>query len=73
MLHVEWKCTKGWAECDKCNYDTHSELFVCAVCGGFEGILPTECPGRRLTEEEENGIYKKNWDFKNNEWTKGNI
>lgn len=73
MDHVEWKCTLGWEKCNQCNYDSHWELFMCAVCGGAEGTLPSECPGRLLTQEEEDGIYHKGWNFKNDQWMKGKL
>lgn len=38
-------------------------LALCRVCGGTEATLPTECPGRRLTEEEAGGISSGKLDF----------
>ncbi len=43
--HVEWKCDLGYEKCEDCNYDTHTELFICAVCGQAEAELEDECPG----------------------------
>jgi hypothetical protein len=44
-------------------------LGYCAVCGGFEGTLTTDCCGRKLTPNEEDRIYRKgNLDFKDGKW-----
>jgi hypothetical protein len=46
-----------------------SGLDVCDVCGAYEGGLTTHCPGRTITEEEMDRIYKKgNLDFRNGQW-----
>lgn len=34
-------------------------LFLCSVCGGFEGSLLPECPGRQLTEEQHEENYRQ--------------
>jgi len=39
-------------------------LGLCRVCGGAEGTLPTDCPGRRMSAEEENAIYNGLLDFR---------
>lgn len=70
MKHVEKKCTLGWEKCHDCNYDTHNPLFMCDVCKGAEACLPTDCPGRPLTECEDYGIIHYGWDFINGEWKK---
>jgi hypothetical protein len=44
-------------------YPREDDLSHCKVCGGAEGSLPTLCPGRRLTEEEETAIYAGQLDF----------
>jgi hypothetical protein len=44
-------------------------LGYCTVCNGFEGTLTTECCGRKLTEIEEDKIYKEGTlDFKEGQW-----
>lgn len=48
--------------CNVCN------LFICSVCGGVEGSLATECPGVRLTLEQQDEIYAGILDFKNGGW-----
>jgi hypothetical protein len=67
--HVKFKCTLGWEKCDKCNHDSHDDLFLCTVCGGAEASLPTECPGRKMTSMEEDAVQAGKIDFKNGEWT----
>ena len=34
------------------------ELFICEVCGGMEGSLLPECPGHKLTMEEDQKNYQ---------------
>ena len=64
-------------ECDKKNREDHSErhcnicdggLFICAVCGGAEGTLTTDCPGNKLDEETQTRIYVGHIDFKDGVW-----
>lgn len=40
-------------------------LALCVVCGGGEGSLPTDCPGRQLTMEEQDHIYEGTLNFVN--------
>jgi hypothetical protein len=63
MKHTEWKCRLGPDKCDQCNYDSHFELFICEVCGGAEGTLPTDCPGVRMDAETEDKIYAGKLDY----------
>jgi hypothetical protein len=44
-------------------FDRDDELQHCKVCGGAEGSLPTLCPGRRMTEEEQDAVYAGELDF----------
>lgn len=48
-------------------------LFMCDVCGGAEGSLPTHCPGRKLTPQEGEDIYSGEIDFKDGGWIKTGI
>lgn len=43
-------------------------LFLCSVCNGLEGSLASQCPGRRLTQLEEQAVYKGVIDFRNGVW-----
>ena len=38
-------------------------LALCRNCGGAECSLPTNCPGRKLTPEEEDDICNGKLDF----------
>lgn len=41
----------------------------CVKCMGYEGGLPTECPGRILTFDESDAIYQGRLDFREGQWT----
>jgi hypothetical protein len=49
-------------ECSLC------QLFFCKLCGGVEGSLATECPGVRITEQQQDDIYAGKLDFVGGEW-----
>lgn len=49
-------------------YDREDELAHCKVCGGAEGTLPSECPGRRLTETEEASVWAGRMDYRRAKW-----
>ena len=49
-------------------HEREDELLHCKVCGGAEGALPTECPGRRMTNEEEAAVWVGTSDFSNGAW-----
>lgn len=38
-------------------------LALCKICGGAESSLPTNCPGRKLTYEEQERISRGELDF----------
>lgn len=62
-----------WHECN-CNNDgciyCDGGLSSCDVCGSFEGATTTHCPGRDMTEEERDDVYKGYIDYKNGQWVK---
>ena len=63
--HIWYKCDCYEVGCQFCD----GGLGACTVCGGFEGTLTTECPGVRITPEQEDRIYKiGNLDFRDGEW-----
>lgn len=68
MKHVKWECKLGYELCSQCNYDSHSELFTCAVCDGSEGELTTDCKGGLMTNEEKERVYSGSLDFKDGTW-----
>jgi hypothetical protein len=43
-------------------------LFYCGVCGGFEGSLPTHCPGYKISEDDQQLIYQATLDFRDGQW-----
>lgn len=74
--------THTWYECppqadgNPAHYDTEMSncmfcdggLGSCTVCGGFEGTLPSECPGRKTEEEHLQLVYNSTLDFKDGRW-----
>lgn len=46
-------------------------LASCTICGGFEGTLPTECPGRHMYEWQKSGVWKSVLDFVDGNWHYG--
>lgn len=69
-VNVDCSCRHGddevlgfmW-ECPRCQ-----GLFVCAVCGGAEAELPTECPGVQMTLEEKEAVQGRQLDFRDGSW-----
>lgn len=68
--HTYYECPPD-RECDDrygCQYCSGGLLF-CVICGGAEGSLTSECPGARMSDEEEDAVYKtRTLDFKNGKW-----
>lgn len=48
---------KSKDECSKYDACSICDLFICEVCGAVEGALLPTCPGRRLTEDENDKNY----------------
>lgn len=40
----------------------------CRRCGGFEGSLPTHCPGESMTLEQQDAVYADTLDFLRGKW-----
>lgn len=57
MKHVFHDCGKDCQNPGSCQY-CDGGLEWCPTCMGMEGSLTTDCCGRRITEEEEDAIYK---------------
>lgn len=66
MLHTLHNCHDEL--CSICR----GGLSVCDVCGGAEGSLPTDCPGRKLTQEECDRVFAGTADFRKGEWVRPN-
>jgi len=62
--HIYERCTQAdMGTCSGCRPDSGMDcrydcLSVCKVCGGMEGSLLPECPGRWLTREEDEMNYR---------------
>lgn len=63
--HVDVKCTDP--ECYGCNFCAGG-LWACAVCGGFEGSMPSTCPGARMDEFAASAVYAGLRDFRDGAW-----
>lgn len=64
---MEFLTSHKWYEC-KCNrlgcQFCDGGLAACTVCGGFEGSLPTDCPGVRMTQVQIDLVYEGKIDFR---------
>ena len=43
-------------------------LALCRVCGGVEGSLPSDCPGKKMSSLDMDMVYEGLKDFKDDEW-----
>lgn len=43
-------------------------LAFCTTCHGAEGSLPTECPGERMTERQQDDVHAARLDFIGGAW-----
>lgn len=43
-------------------------LFACAVCGGLEGSVPTQCPGAQMSDNLIDNVYRGHTDYRNGHW-----
>jgi hypothetical protein len=69
--HVDYVCKRdhedgGWS-CQFCA----GGLWACSVCDGFEGAMPTQCPGARMTADQSDAVYKGRLDFRAGRWWLG--
>lgn len=62
-VHVLHDCND--ANCNVCS----GGLAWCTVCGGAEGSMPSECPGVRMTADQEAAVLRGHLDFKAGRWT----
>lgn len=49
-------------------HDRDDGLAHCKKCNGGEGSLPTECPGVKMTADEEDLVYAGKLDYKAGRW-----
>jgi hypothetical protein len=43
-------------------------LFICKVCGLFEGCLTSDCPGEASYKEHSDAVYAGKEDFRDGKW-----
>ena len=60
MKHVRYECKCDEQYCQFCD----GGLFHCTVCHGFEGSLPTDCPGARMNEVQVDDVYAGRIDYR---------
>lgn len=49
-------------------HDRAGGLLHCKVCNGGEGSLPSECPGRSMTDDDQAKVYAGKLDFRQGQW-----
>lgn len=64
--HIRYECAES--ACDGCGYCAGGGLVSCVRCHGTEGTLPTECPGRPMSDREVNAVYRRALDFRAGTW-----
>jgi len=64
--HTLYKCPP---DCNVacCNY-CEGGLAYCTTCGGAEASLPTECPGVKMTDEQEEAVQAGRLDYSRGRW-----
>jgi hypothetical protein len=58
--HTWYDCKCHRQFCQFCD----GGLATCTVCLGFEGSLPTDCPGAKMTQVQQDLVYEGNLDFR---------
>lgn len=66
--HVPYACP-GEHENPGCMF-CDGGLTACGTCGGLEGGMPTQCPGRAMTGDEADAVYAGALDFRAGEWVR---
>lgn len=64
MKHKKLEHPAGYHDNDYSATCMVCELFVCEICGGFEGGLPTDCPGEQMHYDRQQEIYNGLIDFR---------
>lgn len=68
MKHVLFQCP---VPCDGPCQFCDGGLAYCTVCGGGEAELPTDCPGRRMTDLLRERVAAGMLDFVGSRWVDG--
>lgn len=66
LQHVWFVCDCNRTACQFCD----GGLGACTTCGGFEGSLPTHCPGADMGRFTEEKVYVTDLDFVNGAWVR---
>jgi hypothetical protein len=66
--HIDVECTNP--ECNGCMF-CDGGLWACTVCGGLEGGMPSTCPGKAMTGEQNKAVYAGQLDYRDGQWVKG--
>lgn len=66
--HIDYVCPGehddgGWT-CQFCA----GGLWACSVCSGFEGAMPTQCPGTGMTADQSDLVYGGLLDYRKGAW-----
>jgi hypothetical protein len=56
------ECRHGGAISKLCSCE-HCTLFVCALCGAYEGSLTTDCPGERVGFDRQREVCETKLDY----------
>jgi hypothetical protein len=63
MKHNLYRTTDPDRPKSICDRNGEVVLALCKICGGAEACLPTNCPGRKLTQEEMNKVSNGELNF----------
>lgn len=58
--HVRYECKCNKPYCQFCD----GGLLACTVCDGFEGSIPTDCPGVPMTQQQADDVYAGKVDYR---------
>lgn len=60
--HIRRRCPPN---CRRCLIDScpNQVLFTCSTCGATEAQLPTDCPGRKMTQSERQAVLDLELDY----------
>lgn len=62
MKHTEYKCENLEGKTYPHEVSGHCQfcdggLGACTVCNGAEGTLPSDCPGVKMSQEQQDQVY----------------
>lgn len=67
--HVAINCNCHQTGCNFCE----GGLWACDVCGGLEGSMPTQCPGKQMTGDQRDAVYRGQLDYRDHGWAEGAV